>query len=235
MTGITKLLFNGTLLAGAVESIALVEILYSVKRHQEFWKRESTAFGSFSYLALGDSTAQGIGSFDPKRGYVYGIKSALEETLGLSVHCMNVSVSGATTKDVLINQMPNKQDVEKYDLVTLGIGGNDVLKTSIDEFERDFTNLLKVLPSHCYVSNLPYFGGRVRKPSKVEAMNKVIEDSVKGVGCNLVDLYRITKTMNSVLMYSADMFHPNARGYDLWHRAFWTEIRDGLVRHSRAV
>ncbi len=225
----TRLLLSGTLLAGALEGAALVDMLLSVRRHRDFWLRESKNSGLFSYLALGDSAAQGVGSVDPRHGYVYRIKFALEEMLGLSVQCTNLSVSGATSKDVLVNQLSRVEDLAAYDLITLGVGGNDVLKTPISQFERDYTHLLGSLPSHCYIANLPYFGGRVRRHSKVLAMNEVIEDAIINAGYDFVDLYHATKDANSMLRYSADLFHPNARGYELWFSAFWTKISAKLV------
>jgi acyl-CoA thioesterase-1 len=221
---LTKSLFKATVVSvSTLEVISLLGLRRSVESHRVFWEQESQRVGAFRYLALGDSAAQAVGSFDPRKGYVYQLKQSLEAEVEGGVSCTNLSISGATARSVLEDQL-NALDLKAFDLVTLGVGGNDVLKKSVDSFAVDFFDLLSRLPKGSFVSNIPYFGGRVRRPKKVMAMNDVVYRCVADTGMHLVDLYSVTKDCNSMLAYSADLLHPNAKGYGLWHYAFWKEI-----------
>jgi len=97
-----------------------------------------------TYLALGDSVAAGVGAAAPATGgYVPLLAGLLSERLGcdarpapgcpLSVR--NLAQSGATTATLLRGQMPQALELLRtapdVRLVTLTIGGNDVVETAI--------------------------------------------------------------------------------------------------------
>jgi lysophospholipase L1-like esterase len=97
-----------------------------------------------TYLALGDSVAAGVGAAAPATGgYVPLLAGLLSERLGcdarpapgcpLSVR--NLAQSGATTATLLRGQMPQALELLRTTpdvrLVTLTIGGNDVVETAI--------------------------------------------------------------------------------------------------------
>ncbi len=97
-----------------------------------------------TYLALGDSVAAGVGAAAPATGgYVPLLAGLLSERLGcddgpapgcpLSVR--NLAQSGATTATLLRSQMPQALEVLRtapdVRLVTLTIGGNDVVEAAV--------------------------------------------------------------------------------------------------------
>ncbi len=80
--------------------------------------------GPLRYLALGDSTAQGIGASKPQYSPPYLL------AVGLTSHYSpviftNLAVSGATTRDVIRVQLP-QMPAFAPDLVTVFVGINDL-------------------------------------------------------------------------------------------------------------
>ena len=78
--------------------------------------------GSIVYVALGDSTGAGVGAVEG--GYVARLHKRLLEHRPES-QLFNLCISGATTVDVLRRQL-DQGVARKPDLVTLGIGINDI-------------------------------------------------------------------------------------------------------------
>jgi lysophospholipase L1-like esterase len=81
--------------------------------------------------ALGDSVVAGVG--DPARkGYVGLVSDAISERIGKNVVVNNQGVSGLTSAG-LLKQLQTEPDLEELlrntDIITINIGGNDILKT----------------------------------------------------------------------------------------------------------
>ena len=80
--------------------------------------------GPLRYLALGDSTAHGIGAATPEGSTPYGLAQALTAHYS-PITFANVAISGATSADVSARADPQVAEVGP-DLVTLFVGPNDV-------------------------------------------------------------------------------------------------------------
>jgi hypothetical protein len=80
------------------------------------------------WVVLGDSTAQGLGAPGPESGYVGQVLAELRQRTGQRWRVLNLSTSGALIRDVLQYQLPRLPAVP--DLVTCGIGANDILYTA---------------------------------------------------------------------------------------------------------
>jgi lysophospholipase L1-like esterase len=75
------------------------------------------------YISLGDSIAAGSGSSEPQASFPAIVAG------DLGVELENLSVSGATTSDVLSNQIPRIAEVadgRAVGLITVSAGGNDL-------------------------------------------------------------------------------------------------------------
>ena len=79
------------------------------------------------YLALGDSLAAGYGAIPTTRGYAYLLyqKGTYDKTPNTIF--ANAAVPGATSSDVLAFQVPQAINLFQPHVVTLSVGGNDVL------------------------------------------------------------------------------------------------------------
>ena len=120
---------------------------------------------SFTYVALGDSTGAGIGA----RAGVYVARLFRKiEPLRPGAKLVNLCVSGATTTDLLRDQL-EQGIAASPDLVTVGIGINDVgHEVKIDEFARNFETILSSVRSRTnariVVTNLPDISSAPRIP-----------------------------------------------------------------------
>ncbi len=209
----------------SVEFVALLWLFASVPRYDRYWKDKAQEGGEITYVALGDSAAQGIGASSPMRGYVGLIAKSFEEKTGKKVRIVNLSKSGAIVEDCLRDQIPKLKDYNA-DLVTVEIGANDVKKMNPAKFKKDFEELLPKLPSGTYVSNMPLFNSRRSSTLPAKDQSKVIEELVKqDKRLHFVDLEKQTSEHQSIFGFAPDIFHPNNLSYKNWYQAFWNEIK----------
>lgn len=176
---------------------------------------------NIKYVALGDSLTAGVGVSDYKSSYPYLIALKIPS---YKVELINLAYAGATSKDVLINQIP-KAISAKPDLVTLLIGVNDIHNlVSSKMFENNLTQTIKALKdthARIYLLSIPYLGSDkiVRFPYnlilnlKTKQFNNVIRKISKEYGIRYIDLYNLSK---SASFYSSDQFHPGEKGYKDW-------------------
>ena len=202
------------------EAISLLQIRASLASYAQYWQQRNTQSGELTYLALGDSAAQGIGASSPENGYVGVIADRLALKTGKSVRVVNLSVSGAKLQDVIDKQIPQVKNY-RPDFITIEAGANDIVSFDAVAFETRFNKLIQLLPAGTIVANMPNFGGRVKRVQSVNAANQIIVKATANTNLLVADLYSATKNNESALNYAADFFHPSSRGYKNWANAFW--------------
>ena len=111
---------------------------------------QDTSSKNFTYLALGDSYTIGS-SVKPRERWPNQLVRTLGATTGLTLQ-ENLAVDGATTKDVIANQL---DDLTRLDpgFVSLLVGVNDVVRNvDIDTYRANlrtiFHALLEVVPAN---------------------------------------------------------------------------------------
>lgn len=216
------LLIVGVLVA--IELLALAWLFYSVGSYKNYWAKAANDNGELTYLALGDSAAQGIGATSPRRGYVGVLAERLLQKTGKSVRVINISKTGATLQDYLTEQAPKVKGV-KADVVTIEIGANDIRSFDKEKFTEQFRQVLTSLPDGTYVSNMPLFNSRPGSTNNAQeasdVISKTIADFPKLV---FVDLQKLTSDNRSIFGFAPDLFHPNNISYKNWADAFWLQI-----------
>lgn len=216
----------GILVVGVL--LALLWLLLSVNSYEEYWIKRSNEQGEITYLALGDSAAQGIGATNPTKGYVGLLASRIEAKTNKSVRVVNLSRTGATMKDYLDEQAPEITTV-KPDVVTIEIGANDIANFDAIKFRSNFKKVIKTLPDGTYVSNMPLFNSRPMSTDKAKAASKIIEEELRNVPrLKFVDLEKQTSENQSIFGFAPDLFHPNNLSYKNWADAFWLQIEKDL-------
>lgn len=205
------------------------QVRRSVAEYREHWRDLAEAHDPDSdavrYVALGDSAAQAVGASTPEAGYVATVAQHLAGTTGRDVHMFNLSVSGAKAADVLEDQLPRLAALGFVpDVVTLGIGGNDVVdrRISVEAFLDTMAEVLAELPPGSYVADPPGF---LIPPfeARSDAMAVGVRPLIRDAGHHLVALHRATRSaghLGWVRNVAADAFHPNDRGYAGWAAAF---------------
>ncbi|MGT2887035.1 SGNH/GDSL hydrolase family protein [Streptococcus didelphis] len=105
----------------------IVPKLESQLKPEDFIKKENK---TLQYIAIGDSLTEGVGDSTNQGGFVPLLSKDLEDLFAVKVNFQNYGVSGNTSQQIL-KRMSEKQqikdDLKKADLMTLTVGGNDVL------------------------------------------------------------------------------------------------------------
>lgn len=205
--------------------VRLWELRRSVGQYRTYWSVARGEKGGILFVALGDSTAQGIGASTPERGYVGLIAQRLRTATGRPVQVLNLSRSGARVHDVVVDQLPRLAGLAP-DLVTVAVGANDLKHDDADRFRADVDALIVGLGPTAVVGDIPWFmhGGTGRRSG--EAADYVAAQA-GARGLPVARLHRAMYErgwMSMITDFAADWFHPNDRGHRLWADAFWEAI-----------
>ena len=202
-----------------------------------WWRERRKTAGDFWYLALGDSTAQGIGASVPGRSYVGQLTERIEHELGAPIRVTNLGVSGATTALCLRDQLPKAEKflAKKPDLVTIDIGSNDIAAWDPVAFHRNISRIFDPLPRHTIVGELPCFH-LPRNDRKVAEANAILHTIAADRGLRVVPLHDATEArglLGVLTEFAQDAFHPNDRGYEIWADTFWPAVRERVAQVAR--
>jgi lysophospholipase L1-like esterase len=197
---------------------------YQITSHERFWKETAAKQmppNAIVYVALGDSTAQAIGSPDPMQGYVGQFATRVSEQTGRPVHIINISKTGAIAKDVLIDQAPK---VSKYnpEIVTIAIGGNDVLAdTDQRSLFNDIKQIAEVLPEGTFIADLPTFERGTQRDMGI-ASRAYVQQLAKEYNLIYVPINEATEPKFwDIDQYAIDFLHPSVKQYTIWADTFW--------------
>ncbi len=161
------------------------------------------------WVVLGDSAAQGVGATAHDRGYVGLVLARLVDHDRRPWRVVNLSRSGARTREVVDVQWPLARDLNG-DLVTAVIGGNDALHTRRAQWLTDVGDLTAALPPGAVVSTVP----RGIRERKVRVVNERLRALAAAHSLLVADLWTHTGPPYKGLY--ADGFHPNDAGYVQW-------------------
>jgi lysophospholipase L1-like esterase len=192
------------------------------------------------WAVLGDSTAQGLGAPGPHGGYVGQALHQLRRTTGRHWRVLNLSVSGALTRDVTGGQLPLLRELASPpDLVTCGAGVNDILFSAPGTVFADLRGLLAAVPDGTVMLDLPLLSGfwwivgRISVPY-ITRMNRVIREVATERGLPVAEISR-----NFVPpwpgKFSVDNFHPSQDGYRDWSRALVEALAAGPAAAAAAA
>src|SRR5690348_2882153 len=178
------------------------------------------------WVVLGDSTAQGLGAASPDGGYVGQVLAGLREQTGQPWRVLNLSVSGSLTRDVTGVQLPRIP--AGADLVTCGIGVNDILYTSPGKLFADLRALIAALPARTVLLDLPLpagcwgFLGRASVPY-VNRINRTIRQAAAARSLPVAAI-SAHFTPPWAGKFASDCFHPSQDGYRDWARALLATV-----------
>jgi lysophospholipase L1-like esterase len=167
------------------------------------------------WVALGDSTAQGLGASAPDRGYVGLLLRRLREGQGRLWRVVNLSVTGARIADVIREQLPRVNEAGRPELVTCAIGANDVIRFGFQRVPAALRVLVHELPRGAVLATIP----QGLLPRRTRELNEIIHDEAPDAGVRIADAWAHTGPPWQG-KYAADDFHPNDAGYAGWCAAF---------------
>jgi lysophospholipase L1-like esterase len=197
------------------DGVAYVDV--QARTYADFWTRQNElalATDGPLWVVLGDSTAQGLGASSPLHGYVGQVLNALRQT-GRPWRVVNLSRSGAQTRHVLDDQLPLAEGLGA-ELVTCGIGNNDILATPPKRFRSQLREVIERLPSRSVMMDLTvpdrfWTIGGVCSPY-VAGINQLISTTATGRGLAVAEVSRHARPPWRGLL-APDSFHPNNLGY----------------------
>lgn len=222
-------------LSGIARARAWGRVNDTVTSYTEYWKRSNESNldlpGTIHYLALGDSAAQGVGASHVDLGYVPRVARGLQQATGRRVEITNLSVSGAQAHEVVRDQLPQLAGLPfTPDIVTLDVGGNDVVmgQVSAEEFAANLRTILAALPPRSYVADVPWFA-IIPFSGRSERFAEIARPLIEEYGHVLLPLHEVSSGPGPVkyhLYTAADFFHPNDAAYEAWAEAFLDTIID---------
>ncbi|MFA6394220.1 MAG: SGNH/GDSL hydrolase family protein [Patescibacteria group bacterium] len=199
-------------------------------------RNEKNNEANIIYTALGDSLAAGVGVLRYEESYPYRIAQKISGAGG-NITLRDRAYPGAKTSD-LINDLLTAAINDRPDIVTLLIGVNDihgnVSKTKFSEnYKEILTRLKDGTKAKIFAVSIPYLGTNTLllppynlyiKLRTIE-YNKIIKELARENNIEYVDLYAPTELMfKDSSLYSADLFHPSAKGYELWAEIIYADI-----------
>jgi len=191
------------------------------------------------YVALGDSTVEGVGASSPDHNYVSQLHERLRAVYP-TARVVNLGAGGATSTDVLRRQLDRAIELRPH-LVTLSIGPNDItLRIPLTTYERNLDTILARLrdetPAVAVVNLIPdlVVTPRFRSHRERETVgrqtvlfNEALERRSRAHGAELVDLYGASQREVPVRpeLIGADGYHPSDVGYARWAELVWAQIQ----------
>jgi acyl-CoA thioesterase-1 len=190
------------------------------------------------YVALGDSTVEGIGATQQGADYVSRLHARLHEVYPRA-SVVNLGVGGATSADVRAGQLQRAVQLRPH-LVTLSIGPNDITgQVSVVDYERNVDTIFRRLieeTSAVVVVNLlpdlavtPRFRGGDTAPTVgglTVRFNRALKRVARAYGVEVVDLYRPSRAEipRRPELVAADGYHPSDLGHERWAELVWIGV-----------
>ena len=195
------------------------------------------------YVALGDSTVEGVGASKQALNYVSRLHTRLLARYPNS-RLENLGRGGATSGDVVRRQLDPAIRLQPG-LVTLSVGPNDITTgVSVDVYEQHidiiFSRLRQETAALVVVNLLPDLavtsrfarGAQVDLVGRQTAMfNEALARKAREYGVVLVDLYRPSREevpRQPELLWK-DGYHPSDAGYARWAELMWEDIDPRLA------
>jgi acyl-CoA thioesterase I len=190
------------------------------------------------YVALGDSTVEGVGATRAELNYVSRLHERLRAVYP-AARVANLGVGGATSADVLRRQL-ERAIVLRPRLVTIAIGPNDITtRVPVVEYERNLDTLLGRLRDETtavVVVNLipdlvmtPRFSKHRERDAlarQTVLFNEALERLGRAYGAEVVDLYTASQREIPARreLVGRDGYHPSDVGYARWAELMWAGI-----------
>ncbi|WBQ07508.1 SGNH/GDSL hydrolase family protein [Kribbella sp. CA-293567] len=221
------------------DGVAVVDV--QARTFAEYWDRqnETALIGDGPlWVVLGDSTAQGLGATSPLHGYVGQVADALNHRSDRPWRILNLSRAGAQAAHVLHDQLSRLDALGvEPDLVTCGIGSNDILGTAPKKVHGNLRALIQRLPSSSVVMDLLlpdrfWAIGGLCTPY-VAGINRTIHRAAAERGLPVAELSRHVRPPWRGKL-APDLFHPNDRGYQPLANALLAALPATLARSTQA-
>jgi lysophospholipase L1-like esterase len=178
-----------------------------------------------NFLAIGESTIAGVGAKNHAEAMTGQFAKHLSLNTGKTVRWHTLGVSGITVHRTIAELVPKIPEVE-FDVILIGLGGNDVFQLSTPKKWRNgMTELIEIFRrkypnSTIYLSNVPMVRDFIALPNPTRY---VLSRVAKMQHFNTLDFVSKYENVHYYLPqgkfkeeHFSDGVHPSAHGYDLW-------------------
>jgi lysophospholipase L1-like esterase len=223
------MLIGGAVLLAAVLFIG-INVVVAARRAATFPKywhdkaNEPVATNAIRLVALGDSATEAIGATHPMDGFVGRIAVYVQSKTRRPVHITNLSRGGATTKDILYDQLP-RADLKTADIVIVATASDMEGRVPLDEYRTNVNLLMQALPpDKTVVSDLPLEPGRA-------AYQQILQEVADAHQILRADFAKVFQGEGRRLdIFSWLVPHLNSTGYAYWFKAFQPSV-DTIIVH----
>ena len=195
------------------------------------------------YMALGDSLVAGYGAIPATQGYVYLLYKEGVFDIATNTLLSNAGVPGVTSRQVLDHQVPQAIEAFRPTVITLTVGGNDLLRILkgadagqvLSEFQTNLTlilqNLRTALPNtRIVVSNLYTIPQIPGADQIVPVFNLIVGGVASAFNVPVADVYGAFLGRRGLLLIerhgaAPNEVHPTNAGYRVMAQAFEAVIR----------
>ncbi len=167
------------------------------------------------YVALGDSTVEGVGASSPERNYVSRVYARLRSVYP-DARLANLGVGGATSAHVLVRQLDEKN-----------------LETILGRLTYGTTAVVvaNLIPD---LGVTPRFNGsreRATVAARTVRFNDALARRARAHGVQLVDLYAASQREVPLRpeLIGSDGYHPSDAGYARWAELLWEGVEARIV------
>ena len=205
-------------------SDGVAEVDAQVERYHLRWDEANEAARRAEgplWVALGDSSTQGVGASAWENGWTHEVLSRLRTTSGEPWRLINLSMSGGRFLDVADRQVPVLNTmIDEPQLVTCVIGSNDLMwRRGIRGVTADADRAVDRLPDGAFVSKLNGPGPRPRM------LNDIFR---RGAETKQHQLFNIWNWPSGRGALAADRVHPSDIGYQHMTELAWSALEEGL-------
>jgi len=194
------------------------------------------------YMALGDSLAAGYGAIPTTQGYAYLLYQGGTFDNVTNTLFADAAVPGATSSEVLAYQVPQSVNIFQPHVITLSVGGNDLLRilngadpvATLTQFQSNLQQILgglrqglpqaRIYINNLYdvpeiTSNIP--GGR----QLILQFNAIVAGVAQAWGVGVADVFSAFDGRTGLLLIArngANQFevHPTNAGYRVMAQTF---------------
>jgi lysophospholipase L1-like esterase len=190
-----------------------------------------------SVLFLGESTIAGVGAESHRTGFAGSMSASLAQALKCDVAYDVIAKSGWTASD-LYNHLNEWQPLTLYDLVVIGLGGNDSFQfTSPSKWQSSITYLIDTVQSKCpkcpiVFCNLPPTYDFIAFPpvlqKRIGGMTEILRIALTQTVEDFKNVYFNDDTISLMAwskrhglepnpsLYFSDGVHPSTLTYEIW-------------------
>lgn len=189
--------------------------------------------GRLKILTIGDSSVVGTGASSPEKSVAGLLGKDFPEA-----DITNLGVNGSKVKDLI--ERLEKIKGQKFDLILMHIGGNDIVRlTNLKDFEKDLNivlaklnnlsnNIITLHGGNVGTAGLFPFGTRWIFTFRTWQIRNIYLSATKEKNVHYIDLWRNKENdpfaADMKVYYAADLFHPSDEGYADWYSFIKQEL-----------